>query len=70
MAILVITEKEAQLKRCCGPEGCGRLVTENNRFCIGSDCMAWSWWNYHPKKLGNMARGFCALVNDGVFENE
>jgi len=35
-------ERAAQLKRCCGPEGCGTL-REFERVCVGAECMAWRW---------------------------
>lgn len=41
-----MTREEAYTKRCCGPEGCGRLLmkgTTQERYCIASDCMAWLW---------------------------
>ncbi len=38
----VYPEDEAQLKRCCGPEGCGAQHGVM-RFCIGSSCMGWRW---------------------------
>ena len=40
-----MTEDEAALKRCCGPDGCGHF-NDNPfpaRWCIGSACMAWRW---------------------------
>jgi hypothetical protein len=53
---MLVTDEEARTKRCCGPEGCGRhlpsasagetiggLGRHTERFCIGSDCMAWEW---------------------------
>jgi len=43
-----VTEEEAKTKRCCGPNGCGRLQDDLSgspdnapRYCIGSACMAW-----------------------------
>jgi len=52
-----MTEDEAKIKRCCGPEGCGKpdgydsvhnatsefLMKVPRRYCIGSMCMAWQW---------------------------
>ena len=65
-----MTEAEAANKRCCGPEGCGRLHGQTyvaqttggyarsggERFCIGSACMA---WRADPKKPDD---GFCGLA--------
>ena len=39
-----MTEDQAKTKRCCGPEGCGDYIhkdTSQERYCIGSQCMAW-----------------------------
>ena len=37
-------------KRCCGPNGCGKVrdtgagsPANQERYCIGADCMAWRW---------------------------
>jgi len=38
-----MTEDEAKTKRCCGPEGCGFVGNDKERYCIGSQCMAWRW---------------------------
>lgn len=47
------TQIQAEGMRCCGPEGCGRVVSstmtvaecggivQSERMCIGSRCMAW-----------------------------
>jgi hypothetical protein len=61
-----VTEREAEEKRCCGPEGCG--VTTNVapqydvngmicgyvhiRWCIGAKCMSWRWNNVVDGPLG------------------
>ena len=37
-----MTEEEANLTRCCGPEGCGgNSAGEPERYCIGARCMGW-----------------------------
>jgi hypothetical protein len=41
-----VTEEQAKEKRCCGPEGCGGSLylhksKSDERWCIGSLCMAW-----------------------------
>lgn len=37
-----MTEDEARLSRCCGPEGCGGNSTNGSgRYCLESFCMAW-----------------------------
>ena len=38
---MIVTEKEAKNKRCCGPDGCGDKPAIGPRLCIGSACMAW-----------------------------
>lgn len=44
---MLVTEKEAIDRRCCGPEGCGtRLAVSGTsemhfRYCVGPKCMAW-----------------------------
>ena len=40
-----MTEEEAHLKQCCGPDGCGRHNEEPYpaRWCVGASCMAWRW---------------------------
>jgi len=67
MAHYAVTERDARGKRCCGPEGCGQPIATNNRreerYCITSKCMAWSWYDHSPAQLGDKARGFCALIN-------
>ncbi len=72
MAVYAMTEHEANAKRCCGPEGCGQRIAANNRrderYCIASKCMAWGWYDNRPEERGDKARGFCSLVNGGVFE--
>lgn len=48
---MILTEKEAEETRCCGPEGCGRGVSVKRNdaptgaihYCIGSECMGWRW---------------------------
>lgn len=38
-----MTEDEAQVTQCCGPEGCGYFNDQPRpaRWCVGSMCMAW-----------------------------
>ena len=40
-----MTEDEAHLKTCCGPEGAGRFNDKPwpARWCVGSLCSAWRW---------------------------
>lgn len=39
-----MTEDQANLTRCCGPEGCGGNSSGGaERFCIASHCMGWRW---------------------------
>jgi hypothetical protein len=66
-----VTEDEAKITRCCGPEGCGKVertdLVYNQadtecvgfttlRFCVGNACMAWRW-------TGNATwDGYCGLA--------
>lgn len=38
-----MTEDEAKMMQCCGPEGCGYFNDQPRpaRWCVGSSCMAW-----------------------------
>lgn len=39
-----MTEDQANLTRCCGPEGCGgNSAGEAERYCLASRCMGWRW---------------------------
>lgn len=37
-----MTEDQANLTRCCGPEGCGGNSSNGpDRYCLASRCMGW-----------------------------
>jgi hypothetical protein len=40
-----MTEDEARLKQCCGPENCGHFNDNPYpaRWCNTTACMAWRW---------------------------
>ncbi len=58
------TEAEAANIRCCGPEGCGKEISNPTkvlfppylRFCIGRECMAWQSTNVSYRNQGAIAR--------------
>lgn len=54
-----MTEDEAGLKRCCGPEGCGEFNDKPTpeRWCIGSQCMAWRTDNEIDRAAGEKPEG-------------
>jgi hypothetical protein len=56
---MMVTEETAEMKRCCGPEGCGTSSTPGGeRFCIASQCMAWRWGG----QGSNGPTGYCGLA--------
>lgn len=56
-----MTKDEANLTRCCGPEGCGgNSAGEAERFCIADRCMGWRQTHVH--------KGW--IVNDGTRTEE
>lgn len=70
-----MTEDEAKLMRCCGPEGCGVVGNPDyeggpcSRWCIGSACMAWRWIDKAGTKEDGTAnyyagswKGYCGLA--------
>lgn len=70
-----MTEDQARLTRCCGPEGCGgNSANEADRYCIASACMAWRnaaplfiynadpYTGYIEEVPGTGAGGFCGLA--------
>jgi len=54
-----MTEAEANLTRCCGPEGCGgNSAGEPERYCVASRCMGWRWeQEANQPALTNWAKG-------------
>lgn len=39
-----MTADEANVTRCCGPEGCGgNSAGEAERYCLASLCAGWRW---------------------------
>lgn len=72
-----MTEDQANLTRCCGPEGCGgNAAGEGERFCLASRCMGWRfhWMKQKVELRGpqpvdardykwvHSAEGFCGLA--------
>lgn len=64
----MLTEKEAGVKQCCGPDGCGYHNDQPYpaRWCIASACMAWRWENSATRRDGlpddDNPRGYCGLA--------
>ena len=64
-----MTESEAKQMKCCGPKGCGRLITTESlhtsttvKCCDTTKCMGWRWENQSAKSLEDNGRmGFCGL---------
>lgn len=64
---MLIEEKNADVIRCCGPEGCGKAtsIASNDRYCIGTACAGWRWI---PQILNgystteNSTGGYCGLA--------
>jgi hypothetical protein len=74
---MLLTEQEAKAKRCCGPEGTGRVERGRDehpiRCCIASHCMAWRWhvieeeisrdeWRRTIVEKRGKPEGFCGLA--------
>jgi hypothetical protein len=64
-----MTEEQAHLTRCCGPEGCGGNSSGGReRFCLASHCMAWRWIPKAgvgpdgPNYYGGNWQGYCGLA--------
>ena len=55
---MIVTEKEAKNKRCCGPDGCGDKPAIGPRLCIGSACMAWRPMIDWATAKGDIVSGF------------
>lgn len=62
MTKVLVNERQAQSKDCCGPQAANSL---HDGTCTGSGCMAWIWWDNEEK--GAERRGFCGLVYGGIF---
>lgn len=50
-----MTEDEANLTKCCGPEGCGgNSAGGSERYCVARMCMAWRFKTFdavsHPRE--------------------
>lgn len=72
-----MTEDEAQMKQCCGPDPCGHFNDNPYpaRWCNTTACMAWRWVGYRSadgtwvrkapdgqKWNGDNADGYCGLA--------
>lgn len=40
---MILTEKEAREKICCGPYAIACMMEGANLKCCASECMAWIW---------------------------
>ncbi len=64
------TVAQATTKECCGPEGCGRLVTSpaeytagnKTRLCVASECMAWRWSRANVPTPNEELLGWCGIA--------
>lgn len=66
-----MSEQDAKKKRCCGPEGCGKVHKSSgpHRWCIGSLCMAWVWQKDATMTTSNGFTGV-AYVDDSSTNGE
>jgi hypothetical protein len=63
------TEEEAVKKRCCvygcGREDGGTMHKRGESYCVGTQCMAWTWVLVRSEFTGGEKIGRCGRVNDG-----
>lgn len=64
-----MTEEQAKTKRCCGPENCGDVGNPDatgyrHRWCNGSACMAWRW--FQPGHDPDLGRQFPDLMQSDL----
>lgn len=64
-----MTENDAKDTRCCGPNGCGEVrdsgrgsPANQERYCVGSACMAWRWDDELLPKPNSLSQGHCGLA--------
>jgi hypothetical protein len=72
--MLIIEARAFGEIRCCGPVGTGAdNLHVPGRYCIGSHCAAWRWWDPATSHPGGVAqvgeripapyrRGYCGLA--------
>lgn len=54
---MIVTEEEAKTKRC--QETRGGIAHDRDRTCLGSECMAWRWFDNTSDEAIKEPRGFC-----------
>jgi hypothetical protein len=62
-----MTEDEARLLQCCGPEGAGHFNEKPYpaRWCVGSSCMAWRTTGRQKFKAPNGTLADVDLTGNG-----
>ena len=58
---MILTEKEAGKRICCGPP-MNFHEFHDSPFCIASRCMAWRWKDETCNANGEGWKGYCGLA--------